>query len=429
MKAKDAAATDEERQAWAHAEARRCSGLRMQMLEAHPFWGYLLLQVELVAAPELPAFAATDCIRRIWYNPEWTRHLDDAQLGFVMAHEVGHAIFVSGERRAMRDAHLWNCATDYAINRVVASIPNAARPREPMYRSPNGKYPGIGRVEILDERRFDGLIAEAIYERLLSETRAGPKGLRVRLPDLDGDSNAAGANGRSVEGSDHGGGIDIHLPNSLSPSERERIGDRVRAAVAHAQTCAHAGNIPGDIARAFSAGAPARVAWQRVLRSFVSRAVTRDEFDSRRPNLRWWSQGAVVPGRMGESVGTIVVALDTSGSISGDQLAAVVAEIRALRRMTADFRLIVADARVHEDVDVDGIEAWLGAGRAKGGGGTDHRPVFDYLRERRIVPDVFVGLTDLYSKFPAKAPAFPVVWVVPAKHGECTFGRVIEVGG
>lgn len=41
------------------AEARRLSLVRLQMVEAHPFWGYLLLQMRFMPA-EVPVFAATD---------------------------------------------------------------------------------------------------------------------------------------------------------------------------------------------------------------------------------------------------------------------------------------------------------------------------------------------------------------------------------
>ena len=56
-----------------NAESERLAALRMQMLEMHPFWGYLLLQMKLVPASELPAFAATDAVSHIWFNPELTR--------------------------------------------------------------------------------------------------------------------------------------------------------------------------------------------------------------------------------------------------------------------------------------------------------------------------------------------------------------------
>ena len=56
------------------------------------------------------------------------------------------------------------------------------------------------------------------------------------------------------------------------------------------------------------------------------------------------------------------------------------------------------------------------------------RPVFAAVAERRLQPDVFIGLTDLESVFPERAPAYPVLWVVPTEHGEAPWGRVVEVG-
>jgi hypothetical protein len=40
-----------------------------------------------------------------------------------------------------------------------------------------------------------------------------------------------------------------------------------------------------------------------------------------------------------------------------------------------------------------------------------------------------VGITDLYSRFPERAPGFPVLWLVPRKHGEAPWGRVVELDG
>jgi predicted metal-dependent peptidase len=384
-------------------EAARISAQRMRLLELHPFWGYLLMQVRIVADPALPAIAATDCVRHIWYNPILTRALDPDQLGFVLAHEVGHAVYASFERARGRIPVLWNMATDYAINRIVAAIPHPGG-RGALYRP----VPGI-----LLDRRYDGLIAEAIYERLVEEGRGGR-------------STPVTVNG--VPASDHGGGLDVHVPGELSSEDREALADRVRAAIAHAEAQPSRGDVPGDAVRAVGPGR-SRVPWRRVFRRFVTAALTRDEYDPRKPNLRWATQGFVVPTLAGERVGTVVVALDTSGSMGPDQLAAACAELRALAREVQDLRLVVADARVQEVVTLDTLEAWLTRGRAKGGGGTDHRPVFDWMRANRVVPDVFIGLTDLYSTFPDRAPPYPVVWVTPSHHGKAPFGKVIEVRG
>ena len=200
------------------------SQIRMQLLELHPFWGHLLMQVKLLPAPELPTFAATDCVRRIWFNPNQTCQLNLRQLGFVLLHELGHIILLSAQRRMGRNLHLWNCATDFAINRMVAGVRHPAT-GEVMYESPNGTYPGVGEVQILHDPRWDGLVAETIYERLAGEALPDPVTLTVRL-------GSDGAVSRIPHVSSHGGGIDIHLPRGLSDEEAEEVTDAVRRAVA-----------------------------------------------------------------------------------------------------------------------------------------------------------------------------------------------------
>ena len=63
----------------------------------------------------------------------------------VLAHELGHHLLATADRRRGRRAHRWNCATDYAINRIVAAIEHPARPGERLYRSPDGTHEGLVR--------------------------------------------------------------------------------------------------------------------------------------------------------------------------------------------------------------------------------------------------------------------------------------------
>ena len=105
----------------AETEAKRLAALRMQMLEMHPFWGYILLQVKLVPAQTLPTLA-TDYLKHIWFNPEFTAQLNTRQLGFCLAHEVCHQVLESFQRQGCREPIKWNMATDCAINDMVRKI-------------------------------------------------------------------------------------------------------------------------------------------------------------------------------------------------------------------------------------------------------------------------------------------------------------------
>lgn len=383
----------------------RLSTLRMQLLDLHPFWGFLLLQLELVSAPEMSHLAATDCVQRLWYNPRLTAELDDRQLGFVLAHEVGHMAYLTHDRLRGRNRHLWNCATDYAINRIVARMPHPTRPGQMLYDPPAG---------ILLDRRFDGLIAEAIYERLCADPSGLPSAPADGSAEMVGETRARG----------HGGGIDLHLPDALDADARERLDEMLGAAVAHWRAHGQRGDAPGHCVRAFDVG-PARAPWQRLLRTFVGATLAVDEYDPRRPNRRWLAQDVYRPGHGGERVGCVVVALDSSGSMPRALVSAACAELRALAGFATEVHFVVADAKVQETFDQDGLDRWLQARSARGGGGTDHRPVFDWVATRRLRPDVFVGFTDLFSAFPARPPGYPVLWLTPVSHGEAPFGRVI----
>jgi predicted metal-dependent peptidase len=410
----------------ATAERRRIHTLRMQMVEAHPFWGHLFLQVRLVPAPGLPAFAATDCVRHVWYNPAWTRHLDHAQLGFVLAHEVGHQLLASAQREGGRDRHLWNCATDYAINRLVDRIQTSGYGNRPLYRLPDGRYSEIGHVKVLLDRRFDNMVAEAIYDVLAAESLPEPRLVAASLPVTRTDGDVTTVQVPNV--SDHGGGIDVHLPDgTLSEDDRDELAARLKAALAAWQKASHQGNCPADLVRIVEESRQSRIPWRRVLGTFTGQALTRDDWTLARPNLRFLEQGILVPGPWSERAGHIVISVDSSGSMSAETLEAVAGEMKALVEQAEDVTIIVSDSKVQQVVEGRDVGGFLRQIRLKGGGGTDHRPVFELLDERNIVPDLFVGLTDLYTTLPDEKPRFPVIWVVPKRHGAATWGKVVEV--
>jgi predicted metal-dependent peptidase len=400
-------------------EARRVSALRLQLCDRHPFWGHLLLHVRLVAAPGLGAFAATDCLRHIWYDPQLTRLLSQEQLGFVLAHEVGHQLLATRERARGRDRHLWNCAADYAINRIVARIPRHEWSDEPLYQPPTGDLPGLGPVAILLDPRYDGLIAEAIYEHLLT-TGAGPTvpvPVTLHLPD-----------GRELPGlSDHQGGIDVHLPLELDDDAQEDLQERVREAVAAWEQSGRRGQVPGRLELLVHGRGRSRVPWARLLQRFVGEALPPADYSLRQPSRRFLAFDLIVPGLVRTGPPEVVVAVDTSGSMGERQLVAVATELGGLADLVPELTVLLADAKVQQVVPPRELPAFLRQVRLRGGGGTDHRPVFAWIAEHVPGPAFFVGLSDLFSRFPEGKPAYPVLWVAPAHHGRAPWGTVVEL--
>jgi predicted metal-dependent peptidase len=159
------------------------------------------------------------------------------------------------------------------------------------------------------------------------------------------------------------------------------------------------------------------------------RPAARNDYAWSRPNRRYLSQGLYLPGLHSDELGDIIIAVDTSGSVSSRELGLFAAEIDALLG-AIDCTATV----VYHDIRVQKVETWTPADgplvlAPTGGGGTDHACVFEWLDSSDRTPSCVVCLTDLETQFPTRPPAVPVLW---AKVGDAAvdppFGRVVPIG-
>ena len=170
-----------------------------------------------------------------------------------------------------------------------------------------------------------------------------------------------------------------------------------------------------------------RVNWQVLLRQFL-RLCRGGSYSWMRPNRRFISRGLYLPGRQGKSFSGIV-ALDTSGSTT-DALPQFVAELTGLLKSFGKFDLsiIECDAMIQQIWTVSSNEPMpdLTQHRFEGGGGTDFTPVFDYIRDHHLTPNVLIFFTDGYGSCPENKPPYPVLWML-TKDGKAPvpWGQVI----
>ena len=80
--------------------------------------------------------------------------------------------------------------------------------------------------------------------------------------------------------------------------------------------------------------------------------------------------------------------------------------------------ILTCDAAIHQVIKTNEVPAFLRSLKIRGGGGTSHRPVFQWVKEHRVHPDLLIALTDLHSEFPDMPPPYPVLWVTKDEHGE-----------
>ena len=156
-----------------------------------------------------------------------------------------------------------------------------------------------------------------------------------------------------------------------------------------------------------------------------------------RPNRRYVWQGTYLPSRYGRSMGEIVFAIDTSGSMDEQELAMVWSEIRsAADEMNPDAVVVIqCDARVNaiDEYQPRNLPHQI---KVKGRGGTDFRPVFKAMEDRRK-PACLIYMTDLMGDFPESDPGLAdVIWIdtcdpehahYRSEHYTPPFGEVIKL--
>lgn len=261
----------------------------------------------------------------------------------------------------------------------------------------------------------------------------------------DGDSQGKGGAGAAEEAAGEpqdgeGGGSTPQygstLPDSLKPQDTHIYAESdvapiewkmsIESARDHAKSV---GKLPGALARVIDKLLEPVVDWRRELISLMYRVSGSDECGWERPNRRWLREyGVYAPGRVGHRIGTVVIVIDTSGSVSSVELKQFAGEMTSI---LADLNpeatwLLHVDSRVAAVDEIDDpmtLEHVIESG-FKGGGGTHMPAAFEWAEKEGIEPDVMVILTDMGTDFGEPQP-YPVIWAgttkAEAPHGYTIF--------
>lgn len=348
---------------------------RVAMLLKYPFWGPLAARLRLEECDWCPTIATDG--RVFYYNPEFITKLDDHEMIFGFAHELGHIIFDHMTRRGDRNPQVWNMAGDYVINNMLV--------RE-----------GIGRaiqvVPILLDSKYTGKTADEVYDELMANAVEIKMPFDMHLdPDNEGDGEGEGS-------SEDKNGKGRPKMKPLTEEEKKALRDEWREAVLQAAKNAGAGNVPGDIQRLVKDITEPVMDLKDLLRIQFSGSLKSD-YTWMRPNRKSWHTGAVLPGQLPGEELDIVVALDASGSISEDMLSDFLGMVQgSLDQFTSyRVRVVTFDTSVYNEDEFtadDGRD--MGEYGITGGGGTDFACVWQWMKDNEIQPHQLVMFTDGY---------------------------------
>ena len=153
------------------------------------------------------------------------------------------------------------------------------------------------------------------------------------------------------------------------------------------------------------AGKEAAVDWQKELKKMFDQTFNKRSLVF--PNRRQIASGLAIYGQKAQgkdTLRTIVCAVDTSGSISNDQIMTFLNEIMYLcKTFDADKTIImyVSDT-LHKPIDVikKGKKPDFSLIQSTGGNACGFIPPFQYMEQNKIKPSLFIYLTDTGGEMP-----------------------------
>lgn len=357
------------------AEAReKLITARIGLLLRAPFFGNLATRLTLINADAWCSTAATDG-RKFYYNSEFIKKLPAKQVEFLFGHEVLHNVYDHLSRRGERDPKLSNIAQDYCVNADLINQRIGDK---------------ITVVPILYDKKYEGWSWEEVYDDLYENAeKIDIDQLLQQMVDehLDGSGDS--------EGDEEKDGKSGKRP-SISDEERKKIKDEIKEAMIQAAQAAGAGNLPKNVQRMIKELTEPQMDWRELLQQQIE-SVIKSDFSWMRPSRRSWHMDAIMPGMIPGNRVDVTVAIDTSGSISDQDIKLFLSEVKGIMDAYDDYKVSVFcwDTSVHAPAEyasenLTDIHEYIPGG----GGGTDPHCVWEYLKDNEIEPKKLIVFTD-----------------------------------
>lgn len=364
----------------------------------HPFWGTIVLSLEFRLVDEIPSRESIACTdgNTVYLAKDFVEKVGIEDLKFVILHEVLHVILFHLDRQQSRDRVVWNVACDYAVNAMIYEI--GFRTTLPCLYDP----------------RLSQLTAEEIYDKLIQQL---DKVNRFQVRTAKHDSFMTK---NEFERSD------VFAPYDLEEQisgYRERI-EEVLVRAYEVQRSVGRGTLPSGLDRHIKKLIEPKVPFETLLARFVSAILAKSEFTYSPPMRKYALYDIVMPSLYG-SESRVIVAVDTSGSMDMEKLEISGGVIKKLSSLTSELTVITCDCKIHQVIKTSEIMHFLKSLNFKGGGGTSHLPVFEFIDNMPDKPDVVICLTDGDTEYPKKKPSYPVVWILMGDQVRPPWGEVI----
>lgn len=345
------------------------------------------------------------------YGRAFVDSLNDAELRFLILHEVYHKLYkhlTTWEWMYKQEANLANMACDHVINIKISDDNTDGWAVMPAQGCRDYKYRGWDAARVFKDLR----------ENNTSDDQ-----------NVDGDSTTGSHNAAVGHGFDE---HDWEGAQELTDDEKRELARDIDEAIR--QGAMVAGKIgDGSERDRFGDLLEPQVNWREVLREFIQTTCAGSDYSTwSRPNRRYVSSGYYMPSGVNDQIGELVVAIDTSGSIGQRELTLFMSEIHQICRTLSPERVRVLywDTRVrgNETYDMHELDDLPKATKPVGGGGTNVECVPNFMRDESIKPQACVVLTDGYVWGSWGQWDCPVLWcILDNKQAKPDTGKQVNI--
>ena len=403
---------------------------KIDVLERSTFFGLLMHRLIFAVDTECPT-ACTDG-ERVYFGTKFCEELSREELEVVMLHELMHVVLGHCFRGRGYNHVLYNIAADIVVNSTIKEtlgLDITVDGNELMHIAPDGK---------------EGYLytAEDVYAMLLNTLKQKPKSNKSKRKS--GSNGAAGddvgSGGTNSEDADDGsfdpasafadedeydtsdydeGRLDDHsrwreIPAGAKTEWQGHIVDAAETTLKQGQAAGRGAELAkrfyGELTRP-------TIDWRLLLQNFIQTDVV--DYSFMPPDRRYSEVFLPDFNAPEESVKNLWIVMDTSGSISNNDMARAYSEIKGgIEQFEGALRgkLSFFDAKVTDPVDFESFDDVLKI-IPRGGGGTDFHAVFNYYRKHLYDTEEITGIiffTDGYALFPPESMALgtPVFWLI-----------------
>jgi len=347
----------------------------------------------------------------IFFNVDWVAELTSSEIRGVLAHEVLHVLFQHSTRRANRNPELWNIAADHAINLLLL---------EQGFALPSGGFA---------DQAFKGMSAERIYSLLPQKVSYADSDRRRKSgyhsdPENSGNLPNIGADV-----------LDPDITAVIAARDTDRPDQEQLNQICEGLRSDALSKLKGSAASFFLSECVAidesKIDWRDLLRGWLIDRIKND-WSIWPCSKKHLYRGLYLPSVGIEAPGHIIFAIDTSGSMSDQELAEIFSELKTYREtFPSRLTVIQCDATIQSIVTYDEMdgEEIPSVNKLLGRGGTDFRPVFNWIDDNARGAHLIYS-TDGFGTFPLSDETGGVIWLLPKNHSDKSkfpFGVCIKI--